>query len=161
MDSDNRLAPFTIPTPCPIDWDRMTGDDRVRYCKACGKDVYNLTVMTSDEVGALLATIDEGGGDLCGRVYRRPDGTLVDSECPPARPAARGWQFTLKSLMVLIAGVAAMLGFTRWIASATVVVAGGICRRPPGLTASTGSPARSTTGAATTADDCAEDPPAP
>ena len=42
MDADDLLGQFTIPTPCPMDWDRMPGDDRRRYCAACGKHVYNL-----------------------------------------------------------------------------------------------------------------------
>lgn len=157
MDTHEFLAPFTIPTPCSMAWDRMSGDDRVRYCEACGKDVYNLTEMTSDEVSALLASLDEQGGELCGRAFQRPDGTLVTSECHPGRRVLRGWQFNLKSAMVLIGWFAAMLGFTRWLASMSVVTAGRIQRRPPGLTSGSGGPTSPTVGAGNAADECPAD----
>lgn len=154
MDASEFLAEFTIPTPCPMEWDRMSGDDRVRYCQSCGKDVYNLTKMGPDEVGALLATVNEEGGELCGRLFQRPDGTLVTSECDPARRVLRGWQFNLRSVMAFIAWLAATLGFVKWMASMPVVVSGGIRRRPPGVTSGPGNPTCTTGVAADTADAC-------
>src|SRR5262249_41437362 len=72
VNANRLLNQLIIPTPCRADWDAMTGDDRVRFCSSCGKHVYNLSAMESDEAEGLLR--DEGG-KLCARLYRRPDGT--------------------------------------------------------------------------------------
>jgi hypothetical protein len=116
MDTDEILATFKIPTPCPMGWDLMRGDDRVRFCDRCGKDVYNLTTMGPEEVASLLVGVRERGERRCVRLYQRPDGTLTASPCPPALPArARPWQFTIRAIMVAIAGWAALLGLAKWI----------------------------------------------
>ena len=39
MDARVLLSQFTIPTPCPMDWDHMSGDDRARFCERCGKPI--------------------------------------------------------------------------------------------------------------------------
>src|SRR5262245_30602687 len=39
------LARLRIASPCSADWDEMTGDDRVRFCGRCRKNVYNLSEM--------------------------------------------------------------------------------------------------------------------
>ncbi len=116
MDADAILSQSTIPNPCPMDWDRMSGDDRVRYCAGCGKHVYNLTAMGPDETDSLISAIHERGERRCVRLYRRPDGTLFASGCRPApQGAATPWQFTIRFLMAVIAGAAAVLGITKWI----------------------------------------------
>jgi hypothetical protein len=116
MIADDLLAGCTIRTPCPMDWDRMLGDDRVRFCAACGKHVYNLTVMSPEETASLLFDLRERGERGCVRLYRRPDGTLTTSGCQPAvRHAARPWQVTIRTIMAVIAGFAAILGLARWL----------------------------------------------
>jgi hypothetical protein len=111
MDGTKILNQLTVRTPCPRDWKLMHGDDRVRYCDACGKHVYNFAAMTSDEVVSLIRSQD---GRVCGRIFQRPDGTMVTSDCQPAlQPASRPWQFKLRSLMAVIAGFAAVFGITR------------------------------------------------
>jgi hypothetical protein len=121
MDADDVLSQFTIPTPCSMDWNRMRGDDRRRFCEACGKHVYNLTAMSTDEIATLISPLREHRGELCGQAFQRPDGTLVTSACQPGLPAAKGWQFRIRSLMAVIAALAAWFGFTRWLADQSVV----------------------------------------
>ncbi len=48
MDADD-LRGYTIRDSCPMDWSQMAGDERSRFCGACGKHVYDLTVLSSDE----------------------------------------------------------------------------------------------------------------
>ena len=67
-----------VRTPCPVSWDDMAGDDRVRFCQACSRSVYNVMAMTSDEVVDLIAARE---GRLCMRLYRRADGTVVTADC--------------------------------------------------------------------------------
>jgi hypothetical protein len=72
------LARAKIASPCSADWMQMVGDDRVRFCGACKKDVYNFSSMTAPEVEALMLA---KGIDLCARLYRRKDGTIMTSDC--------------------------------------------------------------------------------
>ena len=63
----------------------MVGDDRVRHCKGCDKDVYNLSGMTRADAEALLV---ERGVDVCIRFYQRADGTLMLRDCEIKRGRA-------------------------------------------------------------------------
>ncbi|MEP6707239.1 MAG: hypothetical protein ABJC05_06945, partial [Pyrinomonadaceae bacterium] len=42
-------------SPCPVGWEQMTGDERVRLCRLCDLHVYNISEMTRDEAYALIA----------------------------------------------------------------------------------------------------------
>jgi hypothetical protein len=110
MNAKELLDHLTIPTPCPMDWNRMTGDDRVRHCESCGKPVYNISRMTDAAPFLVLANEQE----LCGRVTLGADGILLisDGQTGSQQPSRR-WQFRIRSFMALIAGVAATLGFAR------------------------------------------------
>lgn len=68
-----------IASPCPASWAAMQGDDRVRFCDACSKRVYDLSGLTAAEAGSL---IEEAEGRLCVRLYRRRDGTVLTADCP-------------------------------------------------------------------------------
>jgi hypothetical protein len=147
MDADELLSQFTIPTPCSMDWDRMRGDDRKRFCEACGKHVYNLTVMSPDEVVSMMVPFSEQGGEICGRVFQRPDGTLVTSECRPGPPARKGWQFSIRSLMTWIAVIAGWCGFLRWFPMQPMATVGAIRVMPPGVASGPGSSSSCPSGA--------------
>ncbi len=67
-----------VAKPCTADWNQMQGDDRVRTCEQCDKQVYNLSELTRAEAEALL--IERAGG-LCVRYYRRTDGTILLADC--------------------------------------------------------------------------------
>lgn len=73
------LDQIRVAAPCSADWDKMTGDDRVRFCGLCKKNVYNLSNMSRDEAVTLL---QEKEGSVCTRFYRRPDGTVLTDNCP-------------------------------------------------------------------------------
>jgi hypothetical protein len=67
-----------VATPCPAKWSDMTGDDRVRACGACQKNVYDISMMTRAEAEALIV---EKEGRLCLRYYQRADGTIMLKDC--------------------------------------------------------------------------------
>lgn len=73
---------FRIASPCPADWEQMTGDDRVRHCAQCDLDVHNFSAMTEAEVDALVARASASQSRLCARFYRRADGTILTQDCP-------------------------------------------------------------------------------
>ncbi len=72
------LRQIKIASPCTVPWDEMQGDQRVRYCGTCDKNVFNLSAMSETEAATLVAQ----GSDraLCVRFYRRADGTLLTSD---------------------------------------------------------------------------------
>src|SRR5690348_8809927 len=53
---DDLLANVRVARPCKERWADMAGDDRVRFCNGCERQVFNLSEMTREEAEALLAT---------------------------------------------------------------------------------------------------------
>src|SRR5690349_9803270 len=49
------LPNLRVASPCSADWNRMQGDDRVRFCPECRLDVYDFSAMTAREIEQLLA----------------------------------------------------------------------------------------------------------
>ncbi len=74
-----RLDSIRIASPCPAKWEEMAGDDRVRFCGLCKKNVYDLSALTRGEAERLLG---EKEGKLCARLFRRADGTVLTRDCP-------------------------------------------------------------------------------
>src|SRR4051812_14874094 len=68
------LDNIRVASPCSVEWSAMTGDDRVRACGQCNKDVFNLSSMTRDEAEALIVS---RSGNLCVRYFQRKDGTIM------------------------------------------------------------------------------------
>jgi hypothetical protein len=88
MDPTTVLKTIRIASPCHASWADMSGDDRVRHCSLCRKTVYNLSALPADEAAALVVRTE---GKICGRFYRRRDGTILTADCPVgAGIAARG-----------------------------------------------------------------------
>ena len=75
----NPLDHVKVAAPCPAEWERMTGDDRKRFCHQCSLNVYNLSGMTRREAESLIVNSE---GRLCVRYFRRADGTILTSNCP-------------------------------------------------------------------------------
>jgi hypothetical protein len=83
----------------------MVGDDRVRVCAGCDRPVFNLSGMTRVEAEAVLAT---RGLTPCVRFFRRPDGTIMTTDCPTgARPAPRRLAVVASSLAAAGTAIAA------------------------------------------------------
>ena len=94
------LPNLLVATPCRADWNQMTGDDRVRACGACEKNVYNLSEMTRDEAEALILAKE---GRLCVRYFQRTDGTILLKDCAVGVAQKR-------KRRIIAAGAAALLG---------------------------------------------------
>ncbi|HEX8284737.1 MAG TPA: hypothetical protein VF588_15345 [Pyrinomonadaceae bacterium] len=80
------LDEVRVAAPCPADWGKMVGDERVRYCGSCDLHVYNLSGMTRREAEGLVASTE---GRLCVRFFRRADGTILTNNCPVGLSAVR------------------------------------------------------------------------
>src|SRR5690349_20461144 len=72
------LEDVRVASPCPASWDEMLGDERVRFCTGCEKNVYNISMMSTEEAEDLIT---EKAGDLCVRFFQRADGTIMTSDC--------------------------------------------------------------------------------
>jgi hypothetical protein len=109
---------------CPASWRKMKGDDRVRFCSICNKNVYNLSNMTQDEAYQVIADTE---GKFCSRFLRRPDGTIVTRDCPTL-PRSTAWgRAALGSILSLLGLTAAssMLA-TKSYAGATTATSDGM-----------------------------------
>src|SRR5579863_4233476 len=101
------LDTVTIPTPCTVPWDEMRGDERTRFCTKCSKHVNDISEMTNAEALHLLNVTSES---VCVRLYRRPDGRVVTSDCPRTL-RERAWKWINKRSSVA-ASVFALLFLT-------------------------------------------------
>lgn len=74
------LDRVSVASPCSVPWQEMKGDDRVRFCGQCSKNVFNLSAMSRDEATAFVSSVEPGGA--CIRFYKRADGTMLTADCP-------------------------------------------------------------------------------
>jgi hypothetical protein len=89
-----------IASPCTEKWEEMSGDERARHCAKCKLNVFNIKELTELEVRALLSA---KSGRVCGRVYRRADGTVLTKDCPT------GLKLVRKKALMALAMTASML----------------------------------------------------
>lgn len=73
------LKNVSVASPCPLRWEQMIGNERVRHCSECNLNVYNLSALTAREAEELIASRQ---GRLCVRFYQRADGTVLTQDCP-------------------------------------------------------------------------------
>jgi hypothetical protein len=113
------LDQIRIATPCNADWDEMVGDERVRFCGSCEKNVYNLSQMTRDEAEALVR---EKEGRMCVRFYQRKDGTILSADCPVGVRRKRLRQRVWASVSSMTAAAALAFGVLTGRARADLAV---------------------------------------
>ncbi len=106
------LQQVRVASPCKERWDGMAGDEHVRFCGRCEKNVYDLSALTASQAEALLR---ERGESMCVRFFRRSDGTILTSDCPVGSESKRFWRRVTK---VAVASGLAAAGIT--MATATV-----------------------------------------
>ncbi len=69
MQKKSFVDSIRVADPCTESWEQMTGNDRVRFCSHCAKDVNNISEMTRNEVARLVR---RSGGRLCIRYRTDP-----------------------------------------------------------------------------------------
>jgi hypothetical protein len=109
------LDEVRVAAPCPADWGKMVGDERVRYCGSCSLHVYNLSGMTKREAEVLVTSTE---GRMCVRFYRRGDGTILTRNCPVGlsavkRRVTRVAGSVLSAVVAFFAGLGLNLGLGR------------------------------------------------
>ncbi|HUS32942.1 MAG TPA: hypothetical protein VMZ53_30780 [Kofleriaceae bacterium] len=103
------LPNIFVASPCPADWSKMTGDERVRMCGQCNKHVFNLSQMNRSDAEELIV---EKNGNLCVRYYQRKDGTILLKDCTVAASAARRRQIAAAAAATLLATGGGFLALT-------------------------------------------------
>ncbi len=73
-----KLEEIRFQTPCTVPWESMKGDDRVRFCSQCQRNVTNVSAMSREEAERFL---EKTNGSECIQLWKRPDGTIVTSDC--------------------------------------------------------------------------------
>lgn len=73
------LDSLQVASPCEASWEGMAGDERRRFCESCRKHVYDLSALSAAEAVALIQSSE---GSICGRLWRRADGTVITADCP-------------------------------------------------------------------------------
>jgi len=91
-----------VASPCTASWDDMIGDERVRFCGLCAKNVYNLSGMLGEEAERLLQ--ETAGEEMCVRLYRRADGTVLTADCPEGARRVRRRRAAVAAVAGGIAG---------------------------------------------------------
>ncbi len=106
------LDKIKVAAPCTMAWRWMSGNDRVRYCRQCSLNVYNLSAMSRWEAEELIRRNE---GRLCVRFYRRADGTILTENCPV------GLQAIKKKLALarthILGAIMSFLGFFSFFSS--------------------------------------------
>ena len=67
------LDSIDVKSPCSESWNEMRGNEQIRFCSHCAKDVHDLSQMTRKRARKIVA---ESNGNICVRYVRRPDGRI-------------------------------------------------------------------------------------
>jgi hypothetical protein len=104
------LDDLRVASPCAVPWSEMKGNEVVRHCDDCKKNVYNISNLTREEAASLIR---EKEGKLCVTFYRRSDGTLLTADCPVGLAAVRKQYIRTKARVAAMAVAiwGAVLGF--------------------------------------------------
>src|SRR5438105_9182684 len=102
MEPRTALAVIPIAKPCPLTWESLRGDDRVRFCDVCRTHVHNLSAMTSAEAGKFVT---EAKHLPCITYQQTTDGRIrtLDYQSPTRSPWPRRWR-RIVALAAVLAG---------------------------------------------------------
>jgi hypothetical protein len=101
-----------IASPCPALWSEMEGDNRLRHCKLCKLNVYDVSALNREEAEKMIR---ERSGRLCMRLYRRSDGRIITKDCPIGVAAVRKRIVYMVAAAGAIAYAAMAKASTFWI----------------------------------------------
>ena len=75
----NKFDQLNVVSPCSVSWERMSGNQQQRFCGECSKTVFDFSQMTRGQIEAITFARK---GQLCARITRRDDGTMMMLEPP-------------------------------------------------------------------------------
>lgn len=78
MSKRSLVDSIEVKKPCSEDWDKMTGNDKVRFCDHCAFEVNNISMLTRKEA---MKLVRESNGRICVRYVKNPvDNTPIFAE---------------------------------------------------------------------------------
>jgi hypothetical protein len=83
-----QLTRTALEKPCDSPWETMVGDDKVRHCAACDREVYSISEMT--ELEAELRLLNAADAVPCIRYARDLEGGVIHRPPPAHRRFASG-----------------------------------------------------------------------
>lgn len=105
-----RLENISVSAPCKADWNKMLGNDQVRFCQECKLNVYNLSGMSREQAEDVVRAKE---GNLCVRFYRRADGTVLTQNCPVGIKAIKQ-KVARTATAIISATIAFFTGLGAW-----------------------------------------------
>lgn len=69
MSKKSLVDSIEIKSPCAEDWGAMSGNEKVRFCSHCSKNVNDLSQMTRKRA---MRLVRDSGGNLCVRYVKNP-----------------------------------------------------------------------------------------
>ncbi|NUO48479.1 MAG: hypothetical protein HOV80_06450 [Polyangiaceae bacterium] len=124
LHTQSTLDGLRIASPCNASWDEMVGDERVRFCGSCTKNVYNVAGMTRDEANVLFR--ENEGGRVCLRIFKRADGTVITADCPEGVKKKRIRRLAMVAGGLAASAAAAVAGFSHSRTMGDIAIAGGV-----------------------------------
>ena len=138
------LEGLKVAAPCRADWDEMIGEERVRFCQQCERNVYNLSGMSRAEAERLVTNAE---GRLCVRFYRRLDGTVLTANCPVGlRALKQRAARTARAFISAVLGFFAGLGVSPGPPGRWIPIVGADALPQPGAAPKTTQPTAPVTG---------------
>jgi hypothetical protein len=102
----DRLDALRVISPCTVPWESMRGDDAVRFCGKCSKNVYDVRSLTRQEA---LELVEKAEGRVCMQLSWRRDGRLATGDCWARLRRARR-----RGLLALLAALPVILLTQLW-----------------------------------------------
>lgn len=63
-----------VNSPCEVDWDSMVGNEEVRFCTHCEKNVHDISALTRKDA---MRFVRANSGGVCVRFYTAPSGRTL------------------------------------------------------------------------------------
>lgn len=100
-DLRDEVEHIVIQAPCQVGWDEMAGDDMIRFCGQCKKNVHNLSTLPDDRLAEVLA--ERKIKETCVIMSKDKDGRVKFDNCPVALRKVRDHYKKVAVSLLLIA----------------------------------------------------------
>lgn len=100
-DLRDEVEHIVIQAPCQVGWDEMTGDDMIRFCGQCRKNVHNLSTLPDDRLAEVLA--ERKIKETCVIMSKDKNGRVRFDNCPVALRKVRDHYRKVAVSLLLIA----------------------------------------------------------
>ena len=100
-DLRDEVEKIVIQAPCQVGWDEMAGDDMIRFCGQCKKNVHNLSTLPDDRLAEVLA--ERKIKETCVIMSKDRNGRVRFDNCPVALRKVRDHYRKVAVSLLLIA----------------------------------------------------------